>query len=336
MATIKDVAKKVGVTPTTVSRVLNNYGYISEKTRAAVYAAMEELNYQPNEVARSLTKKDTNCIGIVLPSISHPFFSEVLNSLEHHASLRGYKIMVCNSQENIEKEQEYLGILDSNRVSGIILCARSDGAERRLGTSRPMISFEREVTYEVPSVLCDNYQGGVMATQRLVDAGCRHLIVLGGTKELHLPANQRVEAFMDVCRTRGVEGKTFYASEDQFNRQNYEAWIETIIRENEGIDGIFATSDVMAAQVIRACCRLKLRVPEDISVVGFDDTSIAALTYPAITSVHQPIEQMCEYAIDALVRKIRGEMVPSKIVFPVTLEERESVRAFSQDQADEG
>ena len=329
MATIKDVAKRVGVTPTTVSRVLNNYGYISEKTRKAVYEAMKELNYQPNEVARSLTKKDTNCIGIVLPSIVHPFFSAVLNSLEYHASLRGYKVMVCNSQENSEKEKEYLGMLDSNRVSGIILCARAGDAAQKLGTSRPIIAFEREASYDVPAVLCDNYQGGVMATERLLNAGCRHLIILGGTKEIRLPANQRVEAFKDVCKSHGIEGKVFCASEQQFNHQQYEAWIEEILRENTDVDGIFATSDVMAAQVIRVCRRLNLRVPEDISLIGFDDTSIAELTCPAITSIHQPIEQMCDYTVDALVRKLRGEMIPSRIILPVTLIERESVRTIS-------
>lgn len=326
MATIKDVAKKVGVTPTTVSRVLNNRGYISEKTRNLVYEAMRELNYQPNELARSLTKKDTSCIGIVLPSIVHPFFSSVLNYLEYHASLRGYKIMVCNSQENEEKEKEYLEMLDSNRVSGIILCSRNNGVERKMGTSRPVIAFEREVSDDVPAVLCDNYQGGVLATQRLIKAGCRRLIALGGTKGLGLPADARCVAFLQTCQENGMDGEVFYASEEQFNNQMYEEWIETIIKEHQGTDGVFATSDVIAAQVIRVCCRVGLRVPEDISIIGFDDTSIAQLTYPALTSVHQPIEQMCDYSIDAIVRKMHGEMIPTKIVLPVCLMERESVR----------
>lgn len=330
MATIKDVAKKAGVTPTTVSRVLNNRGYISEKTRQAVYQAMEELNYQPNEIARSLSKSDTNCIGIVLPSIRHPFFSSVLSCLEYHASLLGYKIMVCNSQENREKEREYLGMLDSNRVSGIVFCARSGGIERKLGTVTPIVAFEREVSDDVPAVLCDNYQGGVLATKCLLDAGCRHLIALGGGGELGLPADTRCVAFTQTCREYGREGQVFCASEAQFYRQQYEPWLEQIMRAHKEVDGVFATSDVVAAQLIRVCRRMGLRVPEDVSIVGFDDTSIAQLTFPAITSIHQPIEQMCDYAIDAIIRKIGGEMIPSRIVFPVSLMERESVRGSHQ------
>lgn len=329
MATIKDVAKKVGVTPTTVSRVLNNRGYISEKTRKAVYQAMEELNYQPNEIARSLTKKDTNCIGIVVPSIQHPFFSSVLSSLECHAAKRGYKIMVCNSQEDHEKEKEYLEMLDSNRVSGIIFCSRSGGIEKTLATSRPIIAFERELSDQIPAVLCDNYQGGVLATKRLIDGGARQLIALGGAREVQLPADTRCEAFLKTCETYGVNGEVFYGSEEQFNHQEYEEWIEKILKEHEDTDGIFATSDVIGAQVIRVCRRLEKRVPEEVQIVGFDDTHIAELTYPALTSVHQPIDQMCDYAVDAIVRKMRNEMIPTKIVLPVTLTERASTKVIA-------
>lgn len=331
MATIKDVAKKVGVTPTTVSRVLNNRGYISDKTRKAVYKAMEELNYQPNEIARSLTKKDTNCIGIILPSIRHPFFSAVLDSLEYYAAQRGYKIMVCNSQENQEKEKEYLEMLDSNRVSGIIFCSRSGEIEGNLAMSRPVIAFEREVSDQVPAVLCDNYQGGVLATKRLIEGGSRHLIALGGAKEVHLPADTRCEAFLKTCEMHGIDGQIFYSSEERFNHQKYEDWIEKILREYEKTDGIFATSDVIGAQVIRVCHRLGYCVPEDIQIIGFDDTHIAELTCPALTSVHQPIDQMCDYAVDAIVRKMRGEMIPTKIVLPVDLTERGSVKRREQE-----
>lgn len=332
MATIKDVAKKVGVTPTTVSRVLNNRGYISDKTKKAVYRAMEELNYQPNEIARSLTKKDTSCIGIVLPSIRHPFFCSVLSSLEYYAAKRGYKIMVCNSQEDQEKEKEYLEMLDSNRVSGIIFCSRSGSIEGTLAMSRPVIAFERELSDQVPAVLCDNYQGGVMATKRLIEGGCRRLIALGGTREVHLPADTRCEAFLKTCEVHGAEGQVFYGSEEQFNHQEYEEWIERILREHEDVEGIFATSDVIGAQVIRVCRRLGRQVPEDVQIVGFDDTQIAELTCPALTSVRQPIDQMCDYAVDAIVRKMRGEMIPTKIVLPVSLVERESVKSVSSEQ----
>lgn len=326
MATIKDVAEKVGITPTTVSRILNNRGYISEKTRQKVYKAMEELDYHPNEVARSLTKKHTNCIGIVLPSIRHPFFSSVLSWLEYYAAKQGYKIMVCNSQEDKKKEIEYIDLLKSNRVAGIVFCTRSGKIEKNLDTVCPVIAFEREATEEIPTIICDNYQGGVLATNRLIAAGCRFPVVLSGTKNLHLPADSREEAFLKVCQENGIEGMVYNASEGQFNEQNYEYWIQGILTENPEIDGVFATSDVIAAQVIRVCTRLGKRVPDDLSLVGFDDVDLASLTCPALTTIHQPIEQMCDYAIDAIVRKLKGETIPRKIVLPVSLIERESVK----------
>lgn len=325
MPTIKDVADKAGVTPTTVSRILNNRGYIGEKTRQKVYQAMRDLDYQPNEVARSLSKKHSNWIGIILPSIRHPFFSIVLHWLEYYASLNGYKIMVCNSQHDQKKEVEYLDLLRSNRVAGIIFCTRGDSIDKELKTLCPIVAFEKEYAEGVPAVACDNYEGGKLATQRLIKAGRRNLLLLSGTQNLNLPAELREKAFMDVCREEKINGIEFFSSEIQFETQDYELWIMDILLSHPEVDGVFATSDVIAAQVIRACHKLGRRIPEDISLIGFDDVEIASLTSPSLTTIHQPIEQMCFYAIDAIIKKLKGESVPDKIVLPVTLVERESV-----------
>ena len=123
MATLKDVAKETGLTVTTVSRVLNNRGYISEDTRQKVYDAMKKLNYHPNEVARSLSKKTSNTIGVIVPHIRHPYFSEMISHLEDAANDRGYKIILCNSQDKDAKTREYLEMCTSNRVAGIVLCS---------------------------------------------------------------------------------------------------------------------------------------------------------------------------------------------------------------------
>ena len=143
MATIVDVAKLAGVTPTTVSRVINNRGYISEKTKSKVYEAMKELNYQPNEIARSLTKQKTNTIGIIVPHISHPYFAKLISNLENEAAKKNYKIMLYNSKEKVEKEKQYLDLCKSNRVSGIILCSGNVESNKINAGDTPIVLLEK-------------------------------------------------------------------------------------------------------------------------------------------------------------------------------------------------
>lgn len=164
----------------------------------------------------------------------------------------------------------------------------------------PIIAFERECAEGIPAVECDNYEGGRLATKRLIEAGRKNLLLLSGTQNLNLPAELREKAFMDVCREEKINGIEFFSSEIQFETQDYELWITDILLSHPEVDGVFATSDVIAAQVIRACHKLGRCIPRDISLIGFDDVEISALTSPSLTTIHQPIEQMCFYAIDTI------------------------------------
>lgn len=174
MATLKDVAKETGLTVTTVSRVLNNRGYISEETRKKVYDAMKKLNYHPNEVARSLSKQSTNTIGVIVPHIRHPYFAELISNLESQAYRHQHKILLFNSQEKNEKEYEYLEMCSSNRVTGIILCIGTVGVNEFQGLNVPLITIERFLENGTGAVECDNIQGGCLAAtavELLVRAG---------------------------------------------------------------------------------------------------------------------------------------------------------------------
>ena len=159
MATIKDVALHAGVTVTTVSRVLNNRGYISEKTRQKVYESMRALNYQPNELARALYKKQSKVVGVVVPSLLHPYFSACVHYLEKYAARQGYKIMVCNSKRERKSEIEYIEMLKSNKVAGIVLCTRTGELADILDDSLPVVTLERSISDKIPAIMCDNYQG---------------------------------------------------------------------------------------------------------------------------------------------------------------------------------
>ncbi len=324
MATLKDVAQKSGVTVTTVSRVLNNRGYISEQTRQKVYNAIKELNYQPNELARSLTKKRTNIIGVITPSIMHPFFGKVINYLEQFAVENKYKIMLCNSYHQKDKEIEYIEMLKSNKVAGIVLCSRTIDIDSFLDLSLPVVTIERYVGSGISVVECDNYMGGELATKHLINCGCKNIIHISGIKDIHMPADNRNVAFVDVCKKYNINHKVFHTEEEQFQSMDYSEFIQKIFSENYNIDGVFASSDVIAAQVIQVCNKNNIKIPDDLKLVGFDDTDIAYLTTPMLTTIKQPVEQMCQHAIDIIIKSLEKKVVPLKITLPVSLIKRGS------------
>lgn len=325
MATIVDVAKIAGVTPTTVSRVINNRGYISEKTKKKVSEAMKELNYQPNEIARSLTKKKTNTIGIIVPHISHPYFSKLISNLENQASKKGYKIMLCNSKEEVKKEQEYLDMFKSNRVDGIILCSGNVEASKINVGDTPIILLEKNFENGYLGIQCNNYQGGKIATEHLIDCGCKRLLHFSGIIDEHMPADNREKAFIDVCEKNEIEYFIKKYDLNIYNNMNYYDYIKETLISIPNIDGIFASSDLIAAQVIQVCNELNIDIPREIKLVGFDDVDISKLTTPQITTIHQPIMEMAKEAINFIDKKINSEDILNKnIILDVSLIKRSS------------
>lgn len=324
MATLKDVAAKSGVTVTTVSRVLNNRGYISEETREKVYAAMKELNYQPNEIARSLSKQKTNSIGIIVPHIEHPYFARLIGYLEREAAKKNYKIMLCNSHAKFEKEIDYLEMFQSHRVAGIILCSRSVDIGKFISLNIPVVSIERPVDVGTTSVECDNYQGGILAAEHLVARGCTHLVHFSGIENESMPADARCKGFVKVCEDKNVWHKEIECKAGNYLNMEYHSLIESVLLENPEIDGIFASSDLIAAQAIQVARKMNIQIPNDLKIVGFDDVSIASLTSPTITTIHQPIKEMAQEAIDCLIKCADANAVPSQIQLPVSLVKRET------------
>ena len=199
MATLKDIAQRAGVTATTVSRVINNRGYISEGTRKKVYAAMEEMHYQPNELARAFSKQYTNTIGLIVPHISHPFFIKVISNLESSAAEKGFKLLLCNSKEQPEKEQDYLDMCISNRVAGIVLCSKYVQTREFRKMNIPVVNLERGGDDDTISVQCDNYQGGKLAAEHLIECGCKNLLLFGGVAGKDMPAERRADGVSEVC-----------------------------------------------------------------------------------------------------------------------------------------
>lgn len=324
MATIVDVAKLAGVTPTTVSRVINNRGYISEKTRNKVNEAMDQLGYQPNEIARSLTKQKSNTIGVIVPHISHPYFAKLISNLENEAAKSGYKIILCNSKEKAEKEKQYLDMCKSNRVAGIILCSGNVESNKINTGNIPVVLLEKNFEEGKLGIQCDNYQGGKLATEHLIDCGCKRLLHFSGVIDEDMPADNREKAFIDICNEKNVEYFIRKYDINIYNEMNYYEYIKDTLNEIKNIDGIFASSDLIAAQVIQVCNELNIRIPSDVKLVGFDDVEIAKLTTPTITTIHQPIKEMARLAIELIDSKYKNIEVNEQTILPIELVVRNS------------
>ncbi len=324
MATLKDVARESGLTVGTVSRVLNNRGYISDKAREKVDAAMKKLNYRPNEVARSLSKSSTNTIGVIVPHIRHPYFTEMISNLENQAYKKGYKILLCNSRSIQEKEREYIEICTSNKVAGIILCSGTVPVEVFDEIGIPVVTIERFLDNGTAAVECDNRQGGALAAERLIACGCRHLLHVGNIGGQFMPADMRTEGFRKVCERENVPFVELLTEEIQYNSMKYGELIEDALQKYPETDGLFANSDVIAAQTLQTCRKLQIAVPERLKVIGFDDVFLATLTTPQLTTVHQPIKEMAEIAINLLHDSASGKLVPKRTVLPVCLTARET------------
>lgn len=324
MATIVDVARLAGVTPTTVSRVINNRGYISEKTKKRVHEVMDELGYQPNEIARSLTKQKSNTIGVIVPHISHPYFAKLISNLENEAAKKDYKIILCNSKEKAEKEKQYLDMCKSNRVAGIIICSGNVESNKINTGGIPVVLLEKNFEEGKLGIQCDNYQGGKLATEHLIECGCKKILHLSGVIDEEMPADNREKAFIDVCSKNEIEYFIKKYDIDTYNQMNYYDYIKAALNEIEGVDGIFASSDLIAAQVIQVCNEIKIRIPEDIKLVGFDDVDISQLTTPRITTVHQPIKEMASLSIELIDAKYNNIEVNEKTILSIKLIIRES------------
>ncbi|MCM8711578.1 LacI family DNA-binding transcriptional regulator [Clostridium sp. SYSU_GA19001] len=322
MATIKDVAKIAGVTVTTVSRVLNNRGYISEATRKKVYDAMEELNYQPNEIARSLFRRKSNILGLIVPNVSHPFFAELTNYVEFYAYQSGYKVLVCNSYQDSVKEKDYVEMLKRNQVDGIIMGSHTMETSDYLIPNLPIVALDRDFLNGIPFVTSDNYEGGRLATNLLIDKGCRKLAHISGPLELSTPANNRYQAFVDTADERKVDYVIKEAKLDIF--ESYEKLVYKMFEEYPDIDGIFASSDMIAVSIIHVASLLGKEIPKDLKIVGYDDINLASLIVPSLTTIKQPIKEMAELSVSLLINEIEGKKVEIENILPIRLVERKT------------
>ncbi len=305
---LNDVAKYAGVSPTTVSRVLNNRGYISEKTRKKVYEAINAINYFPNEMARTLTTKQSNIIGLIFPTIINPFFSEVVFHIEMHCEKLGYKVFLCNSLNHADKEKKYLDMLISNQVDGIIVGSHNRGVFEKVVTNLPIVALDQFVSDQAPIISSDNYAGGKLATEHLIKKGCKKIVHISGPSNLNTPTHLRTTAYKDMMTNYGLD-PIVYETHQTFNAKLNDDLIMQMFEEVPDVEGIFASDDVIATKCYYKALSLGKNVPDDIKIVGYDGTETARSFLPQLTTIKQPIAEMAERAVKLLDNKIKDENI---------------------------
>ncbi|MBU5672591.1 LacI family DNA-binding transcriptional regulator [Paenibacillus brevis] len=323
MASIKDVAKLAGVSVATVSRVLNDKGYVGQHTREMVEQAIKELNYKPNEVARSLFKKQSNTIGLIVPDIMNPYFPELARAVEDTASKFGYNVILCNSDEDREKEQTYLDMLQQNYVNGIIVSSNTLTAKQIIELNIPVVSIDREISKGLPTIVVENMKGASKAARFLLDKGCSRIAHIRGPKGV-VNAEERCEGYREAVSQQPWFNESYIVDGDYDMESSIEATLE-LLRSHPEIDGIFAANDVMAIGAMKAANQLGKRVPEELAIIGFDGIRLSSVTIPELTTIVQPIYELGEKATTMLVRLMNQQEVgQTYYILDVELVERNS------------
>lgn len=317
-ATRDDVAARAGVSSATVSYVVNTGPRpVAPETRARVLAAIAELGYHPDNIARSLRVRQTHVLGLVLPDSANLFFAELARRLERQAGDQGYRLFLCNSQEDVAREASHLALLRDQRVDGIVLVP-ADAPGGSVSASLdgiPVVALDRvPPDWSGDSVRTDARQGGTLAVRHLLELGHRHIGFIHGPLRL-THARERLEGGLLALRLAGIEPRTAWQCPSEFDFAGGWAAARSLLTLPERPTALCCSNDAMAVGALAGLHALGYRLPEDISVTGFDDVPIAAYAIPPLTTVTQPYDAMVTAALAALLQRI-GEAAAGRAPEP--------------------
>jgi LacI family transcriptional regulator len=330
MAKIVDVAKRAGVSPSTVSYVLNNSRFVSEETRAKILKAIQELNYRPSALARSLRKGETLNIGLILPQISNPYFAELGEIMENAAFELGYNLFLCNSEDDIKIEQHYLDMLLEKQVDGIVyFAAQNDPGNLQSLLEKfpdyPIVIVDRALPFpQLDLVMADNVLGGMMAVDHLIKSGHRLIACLSGPTRF-TASNERIAGYCKALEKAGkaIDQKLIFYSDG--SPASAKLLTQKMIGINPQPTAIFATNDITAIGVLRALNEAGLKVPDDMAVIGYDEIWLGSFLNPSLSTVAQPKVEIAHTAIKLVIERIVDKSLPRRTcVFPPQLIIRES------------
>ncbi len=310
MVTIKDIARAAGVSPSTVSRALNDSPLIRQSTKERIKRLAAELGYERNELARSLVKGRTRALGLLVPDITNPFFAEITKGVEDAAQTRGYGVILCNTGDDPQRELAYGLLLRRKRVDGQIITsvALEDPFLPELSrTKTPFVLVSRTSnTVDAPYVIVDDEWGAELAADHLLKLGHRRIACISGPEDVG-PGKVRAEAFVRHLSSHGIELPRTWVRHTEFTWEGGERVASEILAKRRRPTAIFAANDLIALGVLVAAHKRGLSVPEELSVVGFDDIAYASLPLIELTTVAQPAYKMGYLAAEWLMDLLEGK-----------------------------
>ena len=339
MASVYDVAARAGVSPATASRVLSGGNYpVRAETRSRVLRAAEELKFRPNRLARALVTARTSTIGAIVHDISDPYFGEIVRGLEDAARLHGYQLFVCSSDRNAERELEYVRALLSYRVDGLVFAGGGiEDDNYKLELSKALDDFRSSGgavvmlapnSYEAPSVVPDNQKGARLLTRHLIELGHRSIGFISGPDHLRTSA-VRLDGHRAELERAGIDWQDELVESGQFTAEGGGKAVALLLDRRPDIMAVFASSDLMGFGVLSELAARSVRVPDDMSVGGFDDVRPAAYAGVPLTTVAVPMQALGAEGARVLVEILAGNR-PRSRVLPVQLIERQSTATVSR------
>lgn len=337
-ATIKDIAAKTGLGLATISKYLNG-GHVLEKNQAAIESAIQELDFQVNSVARSLKTKQSKTVGIVIPQLNNLFMTSIVAKVEETLRHYGYGVLVCDTSGQPEREEEVLQFLLNKMVDGIILLASGNRAEgivqaRKRGV--PVVLIDRKpegLQTKLDMVLLDNYQAAYDSTRYLIERGHRRIGILIGSKEVYT-SRQRLLGYRAAMEEAGIEVSDRLIRTAGFTMEGAYQQTTDLLAEESGLTAVFATNFEMTLGALIALKDCGCQVPEQVSLIGFDNRELAKVMQPAMTIVSQPVDQMGAEAAELLLRRMQppeGAVGEARtVLLQAVIDEGASVRTLDE------
>lgn len=328
--TIQDVAKRAGVSISTVSRVVNGYVHVSSELREKVESAIKELEYRPSQVARSLASQKTNLIGIIVPDLTYHYYANMISSIEEQASLNGYNIVVCNIKEDLKKEKKYIHVLMEMWAQGIILMhEKMDPSTKKLlkDSKIPTVLASVKIDgLDIPNVNIDDYKAAYDATEFLIKNGHKRIGFISGDMRDITAGRQRYEGYVGALRDYKLKADLSIIKEGNFQIEDGYNKMAEIMKVKDKPTAVFAVSDSMAIGAMNYAIDQGYRVPEDISIMGFDNIDLAQVIRPRLTTVNQPSDEIGKRALITLIDLIEGRRTDKQIIIDHSIVEGQTYR----------
>lgn len=324
MSSINDVAKLAHVSKSTVSLVINRSGYVSEETRKKVEDAIEKLNYTPNRLAQGLSKKNSGQIAVVVPDVSHPYFSALVKSIEQQLARKEYMTIICSAKENEETERWYVEMLNRKIVDGIITAGHTIDMSAYKSSIGAIVSVDRYINEMIPIVMADHRQAAEMAAEMLIKAQCRRVAHFVGSSDIEVQSHSFNEKIDEIFHSKGVETVPFAIGYNSFNEDEYINSAKNLFDSGEIFDGVVGVDSSILACYREATAR-GISVPSELKLVSYDGTFITRLHTPVISSVIQPIGEIGKCAADLIVSQLAHKKLKKmKYVLPVSTQKGET------------